>query len=199
MARAADLPTQRPRPAAAEPLGSHAPAARSAFAPYGRRAGDTPRFDPVPRRRAFNPFSHAPFGGRRNPARLRTGLAAGAGFAMLLLVGALAVLGPPELGSNAVASPIEIEVGKPEQRTLPGGNALLDISGQLVNTTPQAQPVPPIKAELLDEDGELRYSWIIAPPVRTLAPSGRVRFTSEGIDVPPGENSLKLSLDKSAE
>ena len=163
--------------------------------PYGRRATDALGTDPFVRRPRFNPFAPRPFGGRRNPARMQTALAAGAGVAMLAVVGALAVIGPPELSSPAAASPIEIEVGKPEQRTLPGGNQTLDISGQLINTTSELQPVPPIRAELLDEEGELRYSWIIAPPVRTLAPSGRVRFSSEGIDVPPGENSLKLSLD----
>lgn len=184
---------------AAAQLGARIGGARSvsvaSASPYGRRATDALGADPFVRRPRFNPFSHGQFGGRRNPARMQTALAAGAGVAMLAVVGALAVIGPPELGSQAIASPIEIEVGKPEQRTLPGGNQTLDISGQLINTTADTQPVPPIRAELVDDAGELRYSWIIAPPVRTLAPSGRVRFSSEGIDVPPGENRLKLSLD----
>lgn len=166
---------------------------------YGRRAADAVRFEPEARRRGFsNPFARNGPYGRRNPARLHTAMAGAAAFVMLMIVGALAVLGPPELGPGAMASPIEIEVEKPEQRTMPGGNLTMDISGLLINTTADTQPVPPIRAELRDADGQLRYSWIITAPVRTLAPSGRVAFHSPGIDVPPGENRLKVTLDREA-
>lgn len=189
-----------------------------ALSPYGRRAADAVRAGPQPIVRRSTPFGHVPFGqgalgqsslgqgwfgqsrygGRRNPARMQTAFAGAAGVAMLTLVGTLAVVGPPSFGGNSVTSPIRIEMGKPEQRAMPGGNLMLDVSGQLINPTMATQAVPPIKAEIRDMDGELRYSWIIAAPVRTLAPSGRVSFTSAGIDVPPGDNSLKLTLDESA-
>lgn len=163
---------------------------------YGRRAADAVRFQPETRGRGFNnPFSRIGPRGRRNPARLHTALAAGAAFVMLMIVGALAVLGPPELGEGAIASPIEIEVEKPEQRTMPGGNLTMDVSGLLINRTMETQPVPPIKAELLGADGQLKYSWIIAAPVRTIASSGRVSFHSPGIDVPPGDHRLRVTLD----
>lgn len=84
---------------------------------------------------------------------------------------------------------------KPERRAMPGGALTLDVSGQLINPTSRTLAVPPIKAEIRDADGRLRYSWTIAAPVRTLAPSGRITFYSPGVDVPPGDNSLKLSLD----
>ena len=206
-ARGASAPSNRIdviRPPRSHPPRSHPSASRPAIPTpptsiYGRRAADAVRFEPEARRRGFsNPFSrHGPHG-RRNPARLHTALAGAAAFVMLMIVGALAVLGPPELGPGAIASPIEIEVEKPEQRTMPGGNLTMDISGTLINTTGATQPVPPIRAELRDVDGQPIYSWIITAPVRTLAPSGRVAFHSPGIDVPPGENRLKVTLDGEA-
>lgn len=70
-----------------------------AFSPlrHGRRATDAVRFEPEARRR-----------GRGNPARLRTALAGAAAFTMLMIVGALAVIGPPEFEPGAIASPIRI-------------------------------------------------------------------------------------------
>lgn len=169
----------------------------SAPLPYGRRATDVVRFEPEKRRRGLNPFSRRAFGGRRNPARLHTAIAGAAAFTMLAIVGALAVISPPEFEPGAVASPIRIQMQKPERRAMPGGNLTLDVSGQLINPTGSTQAVPPIKAEIRDGDGQLRYSWIITAPVRTLAPSGRVTFYSPAVDLPPGDNSLKLSLDYS--
>lgn len=195
-----------------------------ALSPYGRRAADAVRVAPPIFDRRSTPYGHVPFapsafgansfisgaagqgwferrrlGGRRNPARMQTVMAGAAGAAMLTLVGTLAVVGPSSFGgSSSVTSPIRIEMGKPEQRAMPGGNLMLDVSGELINPTMATQAVPPIKAEIRDTDGAVRYSWIIAAPVRTLAPSGRVSFYSAGIDVPPGDNSLKLTLDDSA-
>lgn len=121
---------------------------------------------------------------------------AGAGAtAMLFAVGALALLGPPDL-SVAGASPIQIHMQKPEKRTMADGNMMLDISGQLINPTTTTVKVPPIRAQIRDPDGKILYTWVIAPPVRTLGPSGRASFYSAGVDVPPGEgNALKLTIE----
>lgn len=175
-------------------------AGQNVSSPYGRRALDAVRYDSPPTRRSFNPFGHSPFGDRRNPARAQTWIAGAAAATMLSVVGALAVAGPPELVSpaRAAASPIQIQMHKPAQRTMPGGNLMLDISGQLINPTSDTLSVPSIKAEIRDADGTLRYSWVIAAPVATLAPSGRASFYSAGIDVPPGDNRLKLTLESEA-
>lgn len=148
-------------------------------------------------------FNHAPFGGRRNPARRQTVFAGGAALAMLTGVAALAVAGPPDIRANlglegGTRSPILLQMQKPEQRTMADGNLMLDISGQLINPTAATQRVPPIRAIIKDPDGRLKYSWVIAPPVRTLAPGGRVTFYSAGVDVPRGENDLRLELDDGA-
>jgi len=186
LARAAGMalpvaaPTSAPSPAPPPP-------------PFGRRASDMAPAD-FGARSSFNPFTHRSFG-RRDPARMKTALAAGGALLMLGAVAAIAMLGPPGFGGSQGPSPLEIEMRTPERRTLPDGNSMLDISGQLVNPTPETQSVPAIKAELLDRDGRVRYSWIIAPPVRRLAPSGRVTFNSSGIDIPAGENKLKVSLN----
>lgn len=190
----------RPLPEAAR-LQAVAQRGAQAVAPHGRRADDIPRSrysaDALPA--AFSPFSHTPpFRGRRDPARRQTMMAGAAATAMLFGVGALALLGPPELRA-AGTSPIQIQMQKPEKRFMPGGTQTMDVSGQLINPTNRAQSVPPIRAEIRDPDGRIIYSWMIAPPVRTLEPSGRASFYSGGVDVPRGEdNALKLTLESGA-
>lgn len=193
-------PVPDPESAAApvEPASEGMPVPRQ-----GRRLDDPPvaGFEGEPPLPSFSPFTHAPpFGGRRNPARRQTMLAGAAATAMLFGVGALAVLGPPDIRSNlglraAGASPIQIQMQMPELRDMPDGNRMLDVSGQLINPTDETQRVPPIRAEIRDPDGRVVYSWVIAPPLRTLAPSGRANFYSGGIDIPAGDNALKLTLD----
>ena len=150
-----------------------------------------------PASKRFGAFTRSAFSFRRNPGRARTWVAGAAAAAMLGTVGALAVLGPPQLVSpaGAATSPIQIRMQKQDQRPMPGGNLMIDVSGQLINPTSDTLAVPPIRAEILDADRTLRASWIIAPPVATLAPGGRVSFYSAGIDMPPGDNRLRLTLD----
>jgi len=180
-------------PPSAAPL--HAP---SAARPPEKAA---PRFesDTVPG--AYNPFAHSPpFSGRRNPARMQTMLAGGAGAVMLSVVAALALVGPPDIRANLglqndAGSPIQIQMEVPQVRGMPGGNQLLDVSGQIINPTDQTQRVPSIRAEIRNADDRVIYSWIIAPPVKTLQPRGRVSFSSGGVDVPEGDNKLKLTQE----
>lgn len=189
-------------PAAAEPSPPLAERALMETA-HGRRSTDIPasRAEEGPMSARFSPFSHEPpFRARRNPARMQTMLAGGGAVAMLGLVAALALMGPPDirarLGVEANAtSPLVIQGQKPLERTMRDGTMMLDISGVLINPTDQPQRVPPIRARILDLDNRLKYSWVIAPPVRTLAPGGQVAFYSAGIDVPRGENDVRLSLD----
>ena len=50
------------------------------------------------------------------------------------------------------------------------GNAVLEVSGTIVNQTDQVQRVPQILAELKDAQGRIIYSWSIAPPIGELQP-----------------------------
>ena len=189
---------QRPPQSTRQPR-SGAPLPSPPPSPFGRRQGDLGGL-PGGRRGSFNPFTHTAFGGRRNPARMQTAAAAGFAFLMLTAVAAITLLGPPK-GDEllaAGASPIEIQVQKPDKRQLPDGNQMMDVTGLLINPTARTQVVPSIRAELLGADRSVRYSWTIAPPIRTLAPGGRVTFYSLGIDVPPGENNLRVTLNGDA-
>lgn len=152
---------------------------------------------------APSPFAHAPpFRGRRNPARMRTMLAGGAGATMLAAVAALALVGPPDIRANlglqdAGGTPILIQMQKPQIRPMPSGRRLLDVSGQLINPTDAVQRVPAIRAEIRNLDNRVIYSWIIPPPVATVQPKGRVSFNSGGVEIPEGDNKLELTPEGS--
>lgn len=150
----------------------------------------------------FNPFTHAPFGGRRNPARMQTMLAAGAGLTMLTAVAALAFIGPPDiraqLGLEATPNPIQVQWERPEPRAGPGGSLMLEVSGQVINPGEATHTVPPIRARLRNGEGRTVFSWTITPPVRTLPPGGRATFDTAAVDIPRGEHELQLTLDDRA-
>jgi hypothetical protein len=127
-------------------------------------------------------------------------VAALAGAIMLSGVAALALVGPPDIRANLglqgeVGSPIQIQMEVPQVRGMPGGNQLLDVAGQIINPTDQTQRVPSIRAEIRNSDDRIIYSWIIAPPVKTLQPRGQASFSSGGVDVPEGDNTLKLAVE----
>lgn len=162
-----------------------------------------PRTDGATMAERFNLFTHAPFGGRRNPARVQTVLAAGAAVAMLAAVAALAFIGPPDiraqLGLETSENPVQVQWEKPEPRAMPGGNLMLEVSGQVINPSEETQSVPPIRARLRNGDGRTVFSWSITPPVRTLPPGGRATFDSAAVDIPRGDHELLLSLDDRAQ
>ena len=74
------------------------------------------------------------------------------------------------------------------------GNAVLEVSGTIVNQTDQVQRVPQILAELKDAQGRIIYSWSIAPPIGELQPRGRVAFNSANVGVPRGGRQLSLTF-----
>lgn len=162
-----------------------------------------PPFSPFSRelvngRRSSDAFAHAPpFRGRRNPARLYTALAAGAGTLMLASVAAIALSGGGglrgSLGMGGVAaSPIQIQERPAKTSRLPNGTEILDVNGTLLNPTDTVQKVPSVRADLRDADGRIVYSWTIAPPVPTLQPGASASFYSSGVDVP--QSAVKLEL-----
>lgn len=139
---------------------------------------------------------------RRNPAKRLTILAIVAASLMALTLGAVFAIqyfGLPELGMS-MGIPVQsgdalaIVDESAEPRRLESGNDLLEVSGAIENRTDQVQRVPQIRAELKDGDGNVIYSWSIAPPVREIQPRGRVAFDSAEIGVPRGGRQLSLNF-----
>ena len=62
-----------------------------------------------------------------------------------------------------------------------------------MNPSDREQVVPPILAELRDENDRLVYSWTIKPPVRTLPPGEKTTFNEAKIDIPRAASKLTVS------
>ncbi len=124
---------------------------------------------------------------------------------LLLLVAALAVAGwflAPEsirerLGlASESETPLEVMVTNSDRQRLASGNELFAVSGRVINPTDESQPVPPLRAELLDASRQrVVYSWTIAPPATTLGPGASASFNSAEVDVPQGGSHLRVTLE----
>ena len=139
-----------------------------------------------------------PFRPRRNPARMWTMAAVLA--SMLISSAALAVyfVGLPDWAGIPVQTGDALSIVEQNARTsrLERGNAVLEVSGTIVNQTDQVQRVPQILAELKDAQGRIIYSWSIAPPIGELQPRGRVAFNSANVGVPRGGRQLSLTFGR---
>lgn len=123
---------------------------------------------------------------------------------LLLLVAALAAAGwflAPEslrerLGlADGAGTPLEVMVTNSDRQRLASGNELFAVSGRVINPTDEAQPVPPLRAELLDATRKrVVYSWTIAPPAATLGPGASASFNSAEVNVPEGGSHLRVTL-----
>jgi predicted Zn finger-like uncharacterized protein len=135
---------------------------------------------------------------RRNRAKMWTIVAVVAGLLMVGAVVALQVFGLPEFVRKVWlpvqdANALTIQ-GRPERTRLESGQDLLVLHGEITNTSDETQRVPQIRAELRDGQGQVVYSWSIAPPVRDLGPRRSVPFNSAERDVPAGGRQLSLSF-----
>ena len=184
-----------PAPAFAAPL-SRAPP------PVERRAPPVERRESVPAAPPDwdqPPAMDEPFRPRRNPARMLTIAAVILAALMLSATVAVNYFGLPDVG-RWVGLPVEtgdaLSIADLNQRTsqLARGNAVLEVSGMIVNQTDQVQRVPQLLAELKDAQGRIIYSWSIAPPVGELQPRGRVAFHSANVGVPRGGRQLSLTF-----
>ncbi len=150
----------------------------------------------------YNAFAHEPpFRPRRNPARMWTLVAAVAAILMLGGVAAISYFGVPMMGGEARAAAkalVIVPARKPDRTSLESGNELLTVFGRVVNTSEINQSVPPIKAELLDAQGRVVYSWAISAPVAELGPGGSTNFNSAVMDVPRNARRLNLTFDPNA-
>lgn len=127
---------------------------------------------------------------------------------ILLLIAALAAAGwflaPDSIRERlGLAGPagtqLEIMVTNSDRQRLESGNELFAVSGRVINPTDEAQPVPPLRAELLDATRQrVVYSWTIEPPATSLAPGASASFNSAEVDVPEGGSHLRVTLEAPA-
>ena len=123
---------------------------------------------------------------------------------LVLLVALAAVafwfLAPAELRARAgLASAKESQlyavVNTGDYQRLASGNNLFTVSGRIVNSTDSRQPVPPIRAELLDATKQkVIYSWTISPPTGSLDLNKSANFNSAEVDVPEGGKFIRIRL-----
>lgn len=189
----------REPPAFAAPMSRAAPAVERTAPPVDRRP---PSQAPAPswdRPAAAAPAEEPPFRPRRNPARLWTIAAFVAAAVMGGAAIAVYAIGLPDV-SRWAGIPVQtgevLSIVDQNARTsrLERGNAVLEVTGTIVNQTDQVQRVPQILAELKDAQGRIIYSWSIAPPVAELQPRGRVAFNSANVGVPRGGRQLSLTF-----
>jgi hypothetical protein len=144
----------------------------------------------------YDAFAHEPpFRLRRNPARLMTGLAIAAAVLMLGATAAISWFGLPQIDgvslTRAGASPLKLEY-EAQNQALASGNSLLIVTGKVINPTGSIQKVPPIRAELRDEQGRTVYTWPISQPVAELQPGQTANISAAEAGVPPTAKKLHL-------
>jgi len=124
---------------------------------------------------------------------------------LLVLVVALAAtafwfLAPAEIKARvgiatAGASQLDVMLNPTNSQQLASGNNLFTVSGRLVNSSDDRQPVPPIHAELLDATKQhVVYSWPITVAAVSLEPGESVPFNSAELDVPDGGKHIRIRL-----
>jgi hypothetical protein len=136
---------------------------------------------------------------RRNTAKLLTIAAVIVGLLLLISIGAVLAVGPDRLrqtvGLTQQAEPLLLQsVRNPERRNTASGNALLAVTGRIVNPTDRTQTVRDIRAELRDHQGRTVYSWTITRPVNELAAGATAQFDSAAVDVPRNATNLQMSF-----
>lgn len=78
---------------------------------------------------------------------------------------------------------------------LPGGNALLEVTGTITNPGTMAVPMPPLAARLL-VNGVRARDWTIPPPAPSVAPGKRLAFASSLTDVPAGPVTVQVRFGR---
>ena len=123
---------------------------------------------------------------------------------LVLLVALAAIafwfLAPAELRARAgLASTSEsqlyVVINTGNYQRLASGNNLFTVSGRIVNSTDDRQPVPPLHAELLDASRQrVIYRWTISPPTASLDLNKSASFNSAEVDVPEGGKHIRVRL-----
>ena len=123
---------------------------------------------------------------------------------LVLLVALAAIafwfLAPAELRARAglastSESQLHVVINTGNYQRLASGNNLFTVSGRIVNSTDDRQPVPPLHAELLDASRQnVIYSWTISPPTASLDLNKSASFNSAEVDVPEGGKHIRVRL-----
>ena len=160
-----------------------------------------PEEAPAPAVPAEEEFSaYAPIAGDEEGGKSRLPLILGLIVLIAVAAAAFWFLAPPEWKARAGlaqvgATPLQLMITTRERQTLQSGNELILISGRVINPTDREQQVPPIKAELRDQETQkIVHRWTIAPPARVLAPGSSASFNSAEVDVPQGGELLTITL-----
>ena len=144
--------------------------------------------------------SYAPIADEESGSGRRWALILGVIFLIAVAAAAFWFLAPPEWKARAGlaqagSTPLQLMITTRERQTLQSGNELILISGRVINPTDKEQKVPPIQAELRDQQTQkLVHRWTIAPPARVLAPGSSASFNSAEVDVPQGGELLTITL-----
>lgn len=123
---------------------------------------------------------------------------------LVLLVALAAVafwfLAPADLRAraglaSASESQLHVVINTGNYQRLASGNNLFTVSGRIVNSTDDRQPVPPLHAELLDASRQhVIHSWTISPPTASLDLNKSASFNSAEVDVPEGGKHIRVRL-----
>ncbi len=142
---------------------------------------------------------------RRNPARIYT-VAAFTAAAVLLLFNVLTwkdtlftrFLDADALGIGAAAdsaSPLTLAVAElPHARLLANGDIVQPLVVRITNPSPQAQPLPKVRAVMLDADNELVYAWTFAAKGGTLPGKSTTVVETRAVNFPTDPRPVGLTL-----
>ncbi|MDX1580776.1 MAG: FxLYD domain-containing protein, partial [Alphaproteobacteria bacterium] len=72
---------------------------------------------------------------------------------------------------------------------------VLLVKGMIENPTQQEQPVPQIKAEILDQRGNLLNEWTFAPSFTSLPAGASEDFNAQLSNPPSGIRSVQFDFD----
>jgi hypothetical protein len=92
------------------------------------------------------------------------------------------------------ATPLDVKLEGRVTR-LPGGGALLEVTGTIHNPGATRVPVPPLDARLLVNSVRAR-DWTIPPPAASVGPGKTLIFASSLTDVPAGPVSVQVRFGR---
>lgn len=95
------------------------------------------------------------------------------------------------LGMQVNTHGVEI-IGSSYHRDIEDGEAVLAVTGKLVNISAREVMVPPIRVTLTDNDQRELYHWTFTPPQSTLQPGQAENFLTRISSPPPGARHLQL-------
>ena len=95
-------------------------------------------------------------------------------------------------GVVAEESPFDVILTRQNMSTLESGQRMLSVTGRVVNVTEDAAAIPPIHAELRDENEAVLHEWTIAPPAPSLGPGESATFNSAEADIPDGGSRIVM-------